>query len=168
MPDARALHRLLGLKEVLRKGWTRHPIARVESVADHSYGVMLLCWLLCPDGLDCGKVLEIALLHDLAEVVTGDLTPGDGVAHEVKNSEERRALNQLLAGFEAAERGEAALRDYQRQESAEARFVKAVDKLDMALQSQIYQLAYSCDLEEFRLSARPLLERSGLLGWTAS
>ncbi len=166
MPDATSLRRLLGLKEVLRTGWTRHPIPRVESVADHSYGVMLLCWLLCPEGLDRGRVLEIALLHDLAEVVTGDLTPADGVANEVKTSDERAALSDLLDGFPGAGRGGEWLLEYQRQSSPEARFVKAVDKLDMALQSQIYEVAFGCDLEEFRVSARPLLQQSGLGEWT--
>ncbi|MCA9779191.1 MAG: HD domain-containing protein, partial [Candidatus Eremiobacteraeota bacterium] len=69
-PDQlRRLRHLLRLKTVSRQGWTRHPIpqAAVESVADHSYGVALLALLMCPPELNRSRVLELALLHDLAE-----------------------------------------------------------------------------------------------------
>jgi putative hydrolase of HD superfamily len=164
LPNKKLL-RLLGLKEVPRKGWTRHPIPRVESVADHSYGAALLAWLLCPSELDRARVLELALLHDLAEVVTGDLIPADGVPDEVKKSEERDALEELLRGFPARERALELLQEYQAQNTAEARHVKAMDRLDMALQSQAYEQAHGVDLKEFRESAHPVLERAGLLDW---
>ena len=81
MSSPESLLRLLALKGVQRKGWTRFPIpdAAVESVADHSYGVALLVLLLCPSKLDRAKAVEIALLHDLAEVATGDIIPSEGV-----------------------------------------------------------------------------------------
>lgn len=156
---------MLGLKEVLRKGWTRYPIVCVESVADHSYGVALLSWLLCPEGLDRGKVLELALLHDLAEVVTGDLTPSDGVPEDLKKGRELEALRELLQGFPYAVQGELVLLEYQTQKTPEARFVKAIDKLEMALQSLLYERAHGCDLAEFRRSAQGLVEKAGLAGW---
>jgi putative hydrolase of HD superfamily len=164
---AERLLKLLGLKKVLRKGWTRHPIpaAQVESVADHSYGVGLLAWLLCPPELDRSKILELALLHDLAEVVTGDLTPADAVPDEVKRQAEREALEALLEGFAAAPRAGALLREYQQASSPEARWVKAIDKLDMSLQSLAYERDHGGDLSEFRASARGALEQSGLLDW---
>lgn len=160
-----ALLSLLGLKTVLRKGWTRYPISDVESVADHSYGVALLSWLLCPEGLDRGKVLELAVLHDLAEVVTGDLTPADGVPEKLKKEREREALQAMLQGFPLAAHSRAVLLDYQEQSSDEARFVKAIDKLEMALQSLLYERAYHCDLAEFRRSAQHLVEEAGLACW---
>lgn len=44
---------------------------REETVGHHSHGVALLCLLLCPSaGAD---LLKAALLHDLAEQVTGDI-----------------------------------------------------------------------------------------------
>lgn len=165
-PEGEALLRLLSLKQVLRKGWTRHlPITQVESVADHSYGVALLAWLLCPEALDRQRVLELALIHDLAEVVTGDLTPSDGVPAEAKKQQERGALAELLSCFTAQPRALELLEEYHREATAEARFVKAVDKLDMSLQSVAYQRCHEADLSEFRESARLRLEESGLREW---
>lgn len=164
MAKAESLLRVLGLKQVLRQGWTRHPIlpAAVESVADHSYGTCLLAWLLCPPELDRVRVLEMALLHDLAEVVTGDLVPADGVPQDVKQRDEQAALADLLQGLPVQSRGLDLQREYQAQLSAEARFVKAMDRLDMALQSRLYERDFPVDLQEFRDSARPVLERAGL------
>ena len=172
MPEAESnpLLSLLALKGVPRTGWTRFPIpaGAVESVADHSFGVALLAWLLCPSELDRARVLEMALVHDLAEVVTGDLTPADGVGESLKKADEEKALSDLLQGFEARDRGLSLLAEYQGAETAEARFVKAVDKLDMGLQSLAYERAFGVDLEEFRESARARLGQAGLLSWLSA
>lgn len=160
-----ALRRLLGLKTVKRQGWTRFPIPEVESVADHSYGVALLAYLLCPKDLDRTRVLELALLHDLAEVVTGDITPYDGVPSEKKSRDETEALTALLLPLGRGPEELDLLRDYQQQRTPEACFVKALDKLEMSLQSQIYQTEYGHDLSEFRASARDVLSKAGLSSW---
>jgi hypothetical protein len=48
-----------------------------ESVADHSFRVAVMAWLLAGDGLDRDRVLKLALLHDLAEAATDSVsTPG--------------------------------------------------------------------------------------------
>ena len=67
------------LKEVPRTGWLDRdiPVEETESVADHSFGVAMLAWLLAPDELDRLRVVELALIHDLAESVVGDVTPYD-------------------------------------------------------------------------------------------
>lgn len=161
-----ALLRLLELKLILRTGWTRHLCpSQVESVADHSYGVALLAWLLCPPELDRARVLELALVHDLAEVVTGDLTPADGVPGDVKEPAERKALAELLSLFSLRSRALELLDDYQSAASPEARFVKAVDKLEMSLQSVLYERCHGANLSEFRDSARARLQEAGLLDW---
>lgn len=162
---AEALRRLLALKAVKRQGWTRFPIPEVESVADHSYGVALLAYLLCPEELDRARVLEIALLHDLAEVATGDITPYDGVSPEKKHSDEIEALAGLLSPLGRGPEELEILCDYQEQRTPEARFVKAIDKLEMSLQSQIYQAEHGQDLSEFRASALQALEKAGLAHW---
>lgn len=160
-----ALLRLLSLKSVLRKGWTRHlPVEQVESVADHSYGVALLAWLLSPPNIDRGRVIELALLHDLAEAITGDLTPADGVPTEIKREGEKRALSALLEDFPSHDSALSLLQEYQEGATPEARFVKALDKLDMSLQSVLYQREHGGDLSEFRESARARLEEAGMLG----
>ncbi len=65
------------LKETPRTGWLDRgiPAEDTESVADHSFGVALLAWLLAPEELDRAGVVELAMVHDLAEAAGGDITP---------------------------------------------------------------------------------------------
>lgn len=163
-----AVLNLLGLKTILRTGWTRHPIPAesLESVADHSYGVTLLCWMLCPPELDRLRVLELAILHDLAEVETGDLTPHDGVEQYVKEEREKQVLAQLLKGLPRAQLGGELLQEYQSQTTPEGRFVRQVDKLEMSLQSLVYERSTGSDLSEFRESSAEKLRQLGF-SWLA-
>jgi putative hydrolase of HD superfamily len=158
------LRRLLELKGVKRQGWTRHDIPpdAVESVAEHTFGVALLGWLLCPPELDGQRVLELSLVHDLAEIVTGDLVPEDGVAKETKHRTEREALSFLSRGLGESDRYRDILCEYQEQITPEARWVKSMDKLEMVLQSLNYESDYPVDLTEFRLTSRSQLQEVGL------
>ncbi|MBK9474633.1 MAG: HD domain-containing protein [bacterium] len=67
------------LKTTPRTGWFQRGVPSPESVADHSHGVALISLALLgsvPDKLDRAKVLAMAIAHDLAESVTGDLSLG--------------------------------------------------------------------------------------------
>src|SRR3989441_12764642 len=68
------------LKLEPRRGWKEKlRLSHVESVADHSYGVAMLCLFQAwsPGGYDLERLLKLALSHDLDEAITGDLTPED-------------------------------------------------------------------------------------------
>lgn len=129
------LGQLLQLKELPRAGWGRVGVSTPESVADHSFGVALLAALLCPPGLDREKVLLMAILHDLAEVVVGDLTPHDGVPPDEKHAREAAAIEELLAGWPELR---ALWEDCDTKASPEARFVKRLDRLDLGLTARRY------------------------------
>jgi putative hydrolase of HD superfamily len=74
------------LKTVKRTGWLRYlPSEKVESVCDHSYRVGLISILLLDQpNIDSGRCVQIALLHDLAESLVGDITPMCKVSKEEK------------------------------------------------------------------------------------
>jgi 5'-deoxynucleotidase YfbR-like HD superfamily hydrolase len=115
--------------------------------------VAWLVLVLCPPELDRGRALAIAILHDLPEVRTGDITPNDGVPDELKSTAERLALDGLLEGLSCAPELRSLWLEYQQANSPEGRFVKACDKLDMALQAQRYSAAQGLPLSEFVTSA---------------
>lgn len=125
----------MALKEVRRAGWVRLGVADAESVAAHSWGVAFLVILLCPPGLDREKLLVMAILHDLAEVRVGDLTPADGVSREEKHRREAEVMRELLA-----DRPEllALWEEAEARQSPEARFLKTLDRLDMGVQGRRY------------------------------
>ena len=143
----------LQLKEVTRAGWVRVGVQAPESVAAHSWGVAWLVLALCPPMLDRGRALAIAVLHDLAEVRVGDLTPSDGVPKGDKARMEAEAMSGLLSGLAGASEFEALWREYEDGSTPEGRLVKACDKLDMALQAARYEATQGLELSEFLDSA---------------
>ncbi|MCB9567748.1 MAG: HD domain-containing protein [Myxococcales bacterium] len=149
----RRLVEILGLKALPRAGWVRAGVAAPESVAAHSWGVAWLVLALAPPSIDRGRALAIAVIHDLAEVRVGDLTPHDRVTRADKVALEEAALVGLLAGLDRAAELAALWLDYESGASAEARFVKACDRLDMALQAQAYAASDGIDPREFIASA---------------
>src|SRR4051812_18615242 len=83
------------LKSLKRAGWQRCGVANCESVAEHTFGVALLALLTPGEGIDRNRSLQLALVHDLAESIVGDLTPHDSVAPHDKQTRERHAMRQL-------------------------------------------------------------------------
>ena len=136
----------LALKQLPRTGWVRSNVEHPESVAAHSWGMAILALRLAPKELDLIKVLSMCLVHDLPEIIVGDLTPYDNTTNKAEM--ERNAMKQLapewLELFEEYEVGE----------SEEAKFVKQIDKLDMGLQAILYQNEQGLDLAEFLASAK--------------
>ncbi len=160
------------LKSVPRTGWLDRGLdaLRVESVADHSFGVALLAWICAQQrqaqgaAIDPERVLKLAIIHDLAEVETGDSTPYDPAAipsaHDpearrafletrhsrdpgrraAKRADEDAVMRALLAALPDATRStlEEIWDELQLGESPEARFVKQVDRLETFLQSRFY------------------------------
>ena len=111
----------------------------------------MLVLLLCPEGVDREKALVMAVLHDLAELRTGDITPQDGVSPEEKHRREAEAMRAILPDRpDLVEVWEA----YEAGETPEARFVHACDKLDMGLQARHVSEREGVDLEEFMEAAR--------------
>ena len=144
----------LGLKHVLREGWVRAGVESPESVAAHSWGMSVLAMHLCPSNLDKMRVLEMCLVHDLPEVEVGDLTPHDDTS--TKSEDEHRAMERLAPQWlDLFEEYEAGVTD-------EAKFVKYLDKLDMALMARIYEDSQSLDLSDFIASARKVIGETNL------
>jgi putative hydrolase of HD superfamily len=125
----------LPLKHLPRAGWLRVGVVDPETVASHSWGMAWLVLRLCPPTLDRGRCLALAIIHDLPEVRVGDLTPHDGVPKSTKHALEAEAAALLLE-----DRPDLLdlVRAYAAQTTPEARFVRDLDKLDMALQALVY------------------------------
>ncbi|UCF07590.1 MAG: HD domain-containing protein [Thermoplasmata archaeon] len=139
------------LKNIKRAGWVRAGIAEPESVADHCFRTALMAMVLGDLlDVDSGKLVKMALLHDVAEIVAGDITPHDGIAREDKSSLEREGLEELLQHIPWAGEYIGLWQEYEEQRSVEAELVKNIDKLEMALQAMEYQHRYpDLDLSEF-------------------
>jgi 5'-deoxynucleotidase YfbR-like HD superfamily hydrolase len=118
---------------------------KLESVSEHSWHVTDTVLLLSSyfDNLDQRRCLEMAVLHDKLEVITGDADPvgrdGTGadthafnpVRRAEKDSDAIHALKMYvsLLAPRVAERQRAVFEEIISGTSAEAHFVKGVDKL---------------------------------------
>ena len=164
-----ALAQLFALKRTKRTGWLRAGLAheRCESVADHAFYVTLLCLLFADESLDRATVMEMALLHDLAETVVGDLTPSD-CPREEKIARERQAMIGLGGALPDGQRLLDVWERYERQDSPEARFVRAVDRCEMAWQSALYAREAKLDPTPFRASATREADPNALSGLIAA
>lgn len=146
------------LKSLYRQGWLKRgiPKEKCESVADHSFGVVLMSFVIAQQHfpeLDLPKVMKLALMHDLPEAFTGDRTPHDNVTVKQKELREGKAFKRLFSRFDNAEDYQKLWKEYSKQSSAEARFVMQIDKMEMVMQASVYEKTMRHDLQEFYDSA---------------
>ncbi|KAK9239847.1 HD domain-containing protein [Lipomyces kononenkoae] len=156
LPAPLSFFRILRFLKIQRRtGWLNHGIRveNAESIADHMYRMAVMC-LLVPteEKLDSRKCAVIALVHDLAEAVVGDLTPMDPVGAEEKHRRERETIlylaNQLkpLNPTAAAELTDCYF-EYEEQTTPEGRFVKDLDKFEFLLQTAEYEMDVKARIE---------------------
>ena len=109
---------------------------RTESVAEHSWRISLMAFLLKHEfeDVDINKVVDMCLIHDLGECFTGDIptfvkTDSD---REVEDS----LLNQWVKSLPEELSGEIAAlyKEMDEQETKEAKLYKALDKLEALIQ----------------------------------
>ncbi|KAK0053919.1 HD domain-containing protein 2 [Biomphalaria pfeifferi] len=135
--------RLIGqLKQVERTGWVRKGVKNPESVAEHSYRMAMAAFALPRNSnLDKDKCIKIALVHDMAESIVGDLTPWCGVSKEEKSKKEKEATTHItsLVPDEAGKEMYQLWLEYENQSSPEAQFVKDLDKFEMLVQAYEYE-----------------------------
>jgi putative hydrolase of HD superfamily len=144
------------LKQTERTGWIEVGVYQPESVADHTFRTAILCMLYADiEDLDPLKLVRMALIHDLPEAVIGDLTPSQKTA-ESKEKEET-AISQILSLLPKKQMKTylAVWKEYQEGKTREAKAVRQLEKIEMALQAKEYQKwgSASKSLERFIKSA---------------
>lgn len=139
------------LDRIPRSGYVLRGVAAPESVSEHSFHVVFLVWTLGPriEGIDTGRAVEIALVHDLAELRIGDLprTSSHYFPEGAKQVAEAAAMADVLAPL--PERALRLYEEYQQGATPEARLVKACDKLQLMLKVAVYERWGTGALAEF-------------------
>ncbi|MFX0090605.1 MAG: HD domain-containing protein [Candidatus Hodarchaeota archaeon] len=135
------------LKQIKRKGWIREGIFQPESIADHCFRTTVIALIIGKKlDLDLQRLLQLAIIHDLAESVIGDITPYD---HDYPQKKQKEANGieslgkkidmDLLTLWEEFETGK----------TEESKICKQIDKFEMILQAFEYEKTYNVNLEEF-------------------
>ena len=129
------------LKKIPRTGWTtRLGITSPESVADHTFSMSILSMVFADiQKLNTQKVLKMSLLHDIAESITGDLTP-DEIEKNEKIDLENKTVNKILSNLpqELVKNYLEIWKEYNENSTNEAKLVHDVDKLEMIIQGLRY------------------------------
>ncbi|KAK2740737.1 hypothetical protein FQN57_005969 [Myotisia sp. PD_48] len=154
-------HLLERLKTTKREGWRRFSIFQGESIADHMYRMSIMTMLAPPtlaSKLDIPRCSKMALIHDMAESLVGDITPVDKVTKEEKARREDEVVEYmtktLLGGVYGGTFGQdlrAIFHEYEEDKTLEARFVHDIDKMELLLQAVEYERSHGgkLDLTEF-------------------
>jgi putative hydrolases of HD superfamily len=148
--DRREIERLVTafhLKDTVRTGWTLRGVPHPESVADHSWGTALLCLLYAEEaGVDVGEALAVAVVHDVAEAITGDYPRrvdlrDEPISRAEKTTRERDAIRKLCSGLDPrrADRLSASWRAYEDRVDPAALFARDMNLVDMVLTALVYR-----------------------------
>ena len=123
------------LKDTPRSGWQTIGIKQPESVADHSFRVALVGWVLAKlEKADEGKVVRMCLLHDLEESRLGDLHTVNRKYLVEKGSAYADIFKGLFCGKEFGE----LVKELKGMKTKEAIIARDADRLEMVFQAKEY------------------------------
>lgn len=138
MINVRQLVDIIGkFKDLKRQGWIDKGVVNPESDAEHSFSLALLVMMLAPKELNKQKCLELALIHDLAEIYAGDHTPKENISLREKLQKEHAGMEQIANELKQSEWGEL-FDEYNNKITKESLFVNALDKIDNVITAAYY------------------------------
>lgn len=139
LQEVAGIQYLYALKRVIRYHLGREEEYDTESVAEHVFGMLILAEYFLPledpeHTMDHHKIFQMMLYHDMDEIETGDtigyLKTDAQRAKEIDAQEV--AITRIPNRMQKRVRELA--REYDAQETAEAKFAKAVDRLEPLFQ----------------------------------
>ncbi len=138
------------LKDMIRTGWKDWRVRRerVESVAEHVFGVQMLAIAMKSEyryELDIRKVIFMLAVHEIGEAVIGDLTRFQ-IGPEEKEKLEHEAVHRILGVLLDGEQIEELFLEFDARRTKEALFAYQCDKLECDLQCRLYDEEGCVDL----------------------
>lgn len=132
------------LKDILRSGAIQWNVKkdRMESVAEHIYGCLILAIALKSElniEVDLGKTLEMITIHELEELVIGDITPLDNVNKSDLEQKAKNAVEEIVSKLNFSNKLLNLTDEFNTCKSNEAKFARAIDKLECVLEFKKYQ-----------------------------
>ena len=140
------------LKDVIRTGWKDWNVKRerVESVAEHIYGVQMLAIAMKSEyqyNIDISKVIMMLAVHELEEIVIGDLTQFQ-ISKEEKIKKGHEAIHKVLKDLLDKNYIIDLIYEFDERKTKEALFAYQCDKLECDIQSKLYDLENCVDLND--------------------
>ena len=138
------------LKNLIRTGWKDWNVQRnrIESVAEHIYSTQMLAIAMYSEydyDIDLNKVLYMLAIHELEEIIIGDLTLFD-ISKEDKNKKGHEAVLEVIKDLQMQEDLYALIVEFDERKTKEAMFAYQCDKLECDMQSVLYDEENCVDL----------------------
>ena len=140
------------IKNVIRSGWKDWNVKRerVESIAEHIYGVQMLAIGIYSEydyDIDIFKVIYMIAIHELGEILIGDLTPFE-ITKAEKIKIEHDAVHKILGNLLKSKDIEELFLEFDAKETKESRFANQCDRLECDLQCKLYDEEHCVDLND--------------------
>ncbi|MDO8657404.1 MAG: HD domain-containing protein [Candidatus Levybacteria bacterium] len=148
-------------KRVLRTGWVEKKIKNSESIAEHSFRLGVMAMVLADEigkgkdiPLDKNKLIKMALLHDIGEVITGDIIIQRGDIIDVRKRDEKElsekeGIREIFDKINKEKEYLAIFDEMIARDTPESIIFWELDKLEMALQAFEYEKEQNVNLDEF-------------------
>lgn len=155
-------------KKILRSGWIREKIKDPESIAEHSFRLSVLAIVLADQlEVDKEKLIKMAILHDLGEVVTGDVVWARGKIIDTKKLAEKeewekKGITEVFKIIGKPNEYMKIFEEMTERASIESTIFWQLDKLEMAMQALEYEKDQDVRLDEFFLNADLEIHSSSL------
>lgn len=146
-------------KRVIRTGWKMHHINNPESVAEHSYQLCVIALILADHlGVDREKLIKMAIIHDLGEIITGDIVWIQGKMIDVEKKRkkelmEERGIEKIFSLLGDPTEYKAIFDEMLQRRSVESEVFWQIDKLELIVQAFQYEVSEDKDLSEFFVNA---------------
>lgn len=149
--DFETLLTFLGIAEKLkcntRHSWTSS--GRHESVAEHSFRLIVFAWLVKEEfkELDMDKVIKMCIFHDFGEALTGDIPSFE--KQDSDRKKENQAVKEILEILPSPYKEELVrlFGEMDALETKEAKLYKALDRLEAVIQHDEADLSSWLPLE---------------------
>lgn len=121
---------------------------RVESVAEHIYGTLMLAVSICANSsqdVDLYKVALMLALHEVEEIVIGDIAFFDIERAKTKKEDGKRAVEKIFKNCENKQEFLSIIAEFEECKTREAKFAKMCDKFEADLQAYLYRNNFNYD-----------------------
>ena len=140
------------LGDLKRSGAVQWKVKRekTEYVKDHVFDLIIITKLIkpyLPKFVDIDKIIDYAIVHDLEEVITGDITGFEGVSKEEKNRVNKIAMDYLIDTYGDILTLNKLFNEFENSETIEAKILHMLDKISSSIPFMKYDNEELIDMD---------------------
>jgi len=122
----------MGTLRHVPRTWNQFGGLPLANDAEHTFRVAMIAWLIAKhEGADVGRVVKMALLHDMSETRVGDV---HYLSRLYVKRDEEGAVRDQTAGIGPQNEMRKLMKEYEERETLEAQVLKDADTLDIEIE----------------------------------